>query len=367
MLKSNLPLTLPTRFDTDTINAAKGVLILFVILGHASNFWTPEPFLTFSIKYFHVACFLLFPFIYDIRKFDTSFIKNIFARYYVPFAVFLVGYSVLYFIYASPDIQNWGQAIIESLIFGNKPMLDAASGLRALWFMPALISIVIIKALFIGRFKIPLWVLLLISLCFHISVGAIPEPLKYYLPMGLTNALYLTFIGLLIRYLCIAKSIEYLQKNSHVFLFIFIASIFFSHYFDTLIKFPVIFLPDYFDLRSIIIHDIIIISAFMFLITSSFFKKLNFLKWCGRNSLTIYLTHLLFLAMSMTIAIKYFDVSNVDFLSAFIIFSIFVFCLGGGAICVIILNKLPIFKNTIMPPSWNEWTAIKPFKKKDKS
>ncbi len=367
MLKSNFPLTLPTRFDTNTVNAAKGVLILFVILGHASNFWTPEPFLTFSIKYFHVACFLLFPFIYDIRKFDVAFIKNAFARYYIPFAVFLIGYSVLYYIYAAPDLQNWGRAIGESLIFGNKPMLDASSGLRALWFMPVLISIVVINALLIGRFKMPLWALLVIGFCLHISVGAIPEPLKYYFPLGFVNAAYLVFIGFSIRYLCMAKSMEYLQKNSHVFLLMFMAGIFFSHYFDTLIKFPVIFLPDYTDIKSIIIHDTIIISAFMFLMTSPLFKTSNFLKWCGKNSLTLYLTHLLFLAISMTIAIKYFDVSNVDFLSAFIVLSIFIFALGGGAICVIILNKLPKLKDTIMPPSWDEWIIIKGFKTKDKS
>ncbi len=365
MLKYKFPLQLNERFDPDTVDAAKGLLILLVIWGHASNFWDPEPFISFSVKFFHVACFLLFPFIYDIRPMSKQTFKNIVAKYYAPFLFFVLGYAALYFIYAAPNVEQWGKAIGQALIFGNKPMLDSATGLSALWFMPVLISIVLLNGLLIGRLRLSLWILLPFALALHLYVGGLDQSVKYNLPMGLANAFYLLFIGYLIRLLCLNKTKEYLSKNSHVFLLILFMGIFFSSYYDTLIKFPLILLPDYTNIKTMIIHDGIIIAAFMFLITTPYLKKINFLKYCGQHSLTLYLTHLVFLAFSMEFAKHHFVETGFNVISLLIVIGIFLFSLSGGFLCHVLLTKLPLLKNTIMPTSWENW-AITPNKQKDK-
>ena len=98
-----------------------------------------------------------------------------------------------------------------------------------------------------------------------------------------------------------------------------------AEYWNTLIKFPVMALPSIHNIQALIIHDVIIVSMFMFLITTPLFKSINFLKWCGEHSLTLYLTHLLFLAASMQIAIAHFDVDQVTGLSMLVVLGIFMF------------------------------------------
>ena len=356
-----LPLKLPQRFDAQTVEAAKGILILLVIFGHASNFWTPEPFVTFSIKFFHVACFLLFPFIYDVRKPDLTYCRDRFIRYYVPFAVFLLAYSALYLlvIRGFDDIGSWIKDVGLALTVGNAPMLDNASGLRALWFLPMLLMVVFLNAFVVGTQKFRLWFLLVMGFVLHAFVGIIDLSTKFYLPFGLIGAIYLLWLGIVIRAICSYISQEKLKKFSYGFLILSLAGIYMAYLNGSLIKFPVLVFPSILTLTDLIIHDIIIVSMFLFLITSSLFKNIQPLKWLGQNSLILYLSHLLFLALSMKIAIKIFDVSVVSFQTTLIVFGIFIFSLTGSVISTIILNKLPFFKGIIMPRDWNGWVLRK--------
>lgn len=364
-LASPLPLKLNERFDDNTIESAKGILILLVIFGHASNFWSPEPFATFSIKFYHVACFLLLPFIYDIRAFSLANAKDKIARYYVPFVIFLIGYSVLNLIVMRgiEDLMPWLQDLGLALVMGNAPILDEASGLRALWFLPALLAMVIAISLLIGKLKIPTWMLLSLGAVIHASIGLIEEPIKYNIPFGFVNIAYLFWLGVIIRTLCTKVEKQKLQKFSLGFFGVAFGGILAAFHYGTLIKFPVMALPNYADILSLFIHDFIIVGVFMFLITTPFFSTFKYLRWCGQNSLTLYLTHLLFLAASMQLALGYFDTGKVTFLSGSVVSAIFLIALFGSIICAIIINKYSILKDTIMPRTWDEWTIIRGLKK----
>lgn len=355
--------TLPERFDRNVIDAAKGILILFVILGHSTNFWTPEPFITFSIKFFHVACFLLFPFIYDIKKINGIFLKDRFARYYIPFTLFLIGYSILYFI-ALKHMNNpleWLMDLGKAFLFGTAPLLDEASGLRALWFLPALMSLVLLCTFLIGNLKISIFFILAFTFILHITVGLIPMPIATYFPLGLVNSLYLLFLGFLIRFLTIEyKSI--LEKISPAFFILAIGGIFAAYHFDTLIKFPVMALPNITSPLALIIHGAIILSVFLFLITTPCFKKSKFLKWCGQNSLILYLSHLLFLAICMQYFTNTFANDAVTLQSTLIVASIFISAFAGGSACVFILNQSQFLTTLITPRSWDQWISL--FRKK---
>lgn len=356
-----LPSTLPERFDAQSVDAAKGILILLVIFGHASNFWTPEPFATFSIKFFHVACFLLFPFIYDVKKPDLAYCRDRFIRYYVPFAVFLIGYAGLYLllIRGFGDVAAWLKDLGLALTIANAPMLDAASGLRALWFLPMLLALVFMNAFAVGTQKISLWFLLLAGFALHASVGMIEAPEKFYLPFGFVGAAYLLWLGIVIRAICTYARKEKLQKFSYGFLALSLAGICAAYVNGSLIKFPVLAFPSAMNIGDLIVHDIIIVSMFLFLITASLFKNIKPLRWFGQNSLVLYLSHLLFLALSMQIMIKNFDVSVVNVETALIVIGIFIFSLAGSVISTIILNKLPALKAVIMPQDWNSWIVRK--------
>ena len=365
VLKSPLPLELPQRFDTETVDAAKGILILLVIFGHATNFWTPEPFATFSIKFYHVACFLLFPFIYDVKPITKQYAIDRIARYYIPFAIFLIGYGVLYLIAIRgvDEALPWIVDVGEALFFGTAPFLDNASGLRALWFMPTLIALVFLCAAFIGNLQKPLWMLLICGAFLHIASGFFQTPLKFHMPFGLVAAMYLLFLGLVIRHLCVAIPRRYLEKLSTSFLLLALIGICGAYMAGTLIKFPVLALPNIMNPLALIIHDAIIISMFMFLITTKWFKGFSSLRWLGQNSLTLYLTHLLFLAGCMQIATKLFDTGRVDYASALIVLWIFTMALCGGVVCAMILNKFEALKAIVMPRTWNEWPPAKVLKK----
>jgi len=364
-LKHPLPEKINDRFDANVIDAAKGALIILVVLGHASNFWSPEPHATFSIKFFHVACFLLLPFVYDIRPISLTFIKDRIARYYIPFLLFLCGYGILNLLMfrGFNDTVPWLIDLGKAAIVANAPMLDAASALRALWFLPALFATVILTALLIGRLKIPLWCLLIVSVAVHLTIGILPDHIKFSIPMGVVSVLYLFALGIILRTICIYTPRAVLEKYSPLFLITAVLGIAASAYFDTLIKFPVIALPDYTNLKAVIIHDAIIIGVFLFLITTPIFQKQTFLKWCGQNSLIIYLSHLLFLAASMQITTQYFDPSHINLTSSGVVMATFLIALSGGIACAMIINKLSILQACITPRTWAEWPPVKGIKK----
>ena len=346
ILKSPLPLELPQRFDNETLDAAKGVLIVLMIFGHATNFWTLEPFATFSIKFYHVACFLLFPFIYDIRPMKKDFTRDRIIRYYIPFAVFLIGYGVLYLVATRgpEEFLSWIVDMGQALFFGTAPFLDNAAGMRALWLIPTLMALIFLCSFFIGNIKKPLWIILSAGFLLHAGVGVIGAPMKYHIPLGLLAALYLFWLGLVIRTICAHAKRETLQQASALFLLLALIGIIGAYMAGTLIKLPVLALPSVMTPLALIIHDIIIIAVFMFLVTTPIFKSFASLRWLGQNALTLYLTHLLFLAGCMQIATKLFDTATVNYTSALIVFWIFIVALSCGIVCTMILNKFKMIK-----------------------
>lgn len=363
MKNNKFPLTLPERFDNNIIDAAKGILILLVIFGHASNFWTPEPFITFSIKFFHVACFLLFPFIYDMKPLTLPFIRDRFVRYYVPFGIFLLGYSILYFIAFGDILQmtQWSFDVMQAFFFGTAMFLDEASGLRALWFLPVLLSLTFISYFLIGNLKIHIIGLLMMSLLLHVTVGILPVDIAAYIPFGIVNAFYLLFLGLVVRWI-VSFLKPVLDRLALVFLGLSILGVFLSFHFDTLIKFPVMALPDMHQPLGLVIHGLIIVSMFLFLITNKFLQRFTFLKWCGQNSLILYLAHLLFLAVSMQYTTKYFETDHVDIQSFLIVCFIFIFSFFGGTSIVFIIKKYDFLASFITPRTWEHWAST--FRKK---
>lgn len=334
--------TITPRLQSDKIDAAKGALILLIILGHASNFWTPEPFATFSLKFFHVACFLLLPFIYDIKPPSIDYLTSRVKRYYLPFVCAVLIYGTLYSI-AIDTPATTSEAItriIHALTIANAPQLDAATGLRSLWFLPVLISITILNSLLIGTKRIPTALLLAIAFIAHITIGSLNEPVKSSLPFGMAIAAYLFFIGLIMRLIYTHINHAYLEKRAPLWLALALTFIAAANLTGSIIKFPVIALPDYTAPLNILIHDAIIIFSFMTLASNSILKNIAALKWLGRHSLSIYLGHLGFMAASNITLRHYIDASQITLASTMAVTAIFAISLLGGIACTKIIQSL---------------------------
>lgn len=359
----HLPQKLNDPFDSNKIDAAKGILILLIILGHASNFWNPEPYITFSLKFFHVAAFLLLPFIYDTQPITLHYMKERLARYYIPFAFFTIIYGIGYLIVfrGAGDIAAWLYDLAAALTNANAPALDTATGLRALWFIPTLISITTLNAALIGRLKIPILILLPAAIALHIAASMTSDTLKFQIPFGLTIAAYLLPLGIIIRTIAAHTKQNSLEKAAPIFAVITILSITAAYYAASIIKFPIIHLPAPSNPIGMMIHPVIIIASFLFLTTTPWFKNIAPLKWLGQNSLTLYLTHLPFLAITSILLEKMVAHDTITIASSIAAAAIFAVALTGSILCALTLNKYKKLKSLIMPRNWQDWPPAQIF------
>lgn len=341
--------------DYDVTDAAKGLLIMFVIIGHAANFFTEEPFIFLSLKFFHVACFLMFAFVFTLHDFSKAQAQDRFIRYYMPFFWFTVLYGVLNFMLISPDhdFGLWITDLTMALTIANGIQLDAASGFKALWFLPVYLSLVFILTV------LPKNVFLFVfAFVVHGLAGLVPDPIKHYVPMGLLIALYLLLPGLLLR-----QSLEYLKEKrasfSWLFLGLFGLFLFVSYHFQTRIKFPIIDLPGLDNSLALFTHTGIILFASLFLLTTPVLRKSKLLLWHGRHSLTLYLTHLPFMAISH-LMLKKLGFNNHGMAWEMIaVLLISGASLVGGYTFIWLFQRIEFLSRLIMPRTLEDWPVSK--------
>lgn len=348
---------LPHRIDSETVDAAKGILILLVVIGHAANFFNPEPFPFLGVKFFHVAVFLLLPFVYDVKPLTLNLLRDRFIRYYVPYAVFLVGYAVLYLVFMRgiDETGAWFGDLIKALMIGNGRIIDSAAGLSALWFLPAYLTVSLGISLLIGRWRWPLWVLFSVAVALNASVGALPDPVRHLLPMGLVNVAFLFVLGLCLRICFEALPRAYIHKAAPFFLTGFLAFMAASYIFQTYIKFPVMILPTILTPLDWIVHDGIILLAALFLLSTTWLRGIKWLRYFGQKSLQIYLLHLPFVLLPSVIGQRYLY-TGPDSVLSWIIFAVLAaMALLCACISAWILDRIPVIKGMIFPRDWKSW------------
>lgn len=364
LLSQKHALQIDPPVDGHVTDAAKGALILLVVLGHAANFFNPEPFAFLSIKFFHVAVFLLLPFVYDIKPLTLALLRDRVVRYYVPYAIFLIGYGLMYLlaIRGVDESGPWLLDLFKALALGNGRIIDEASGLSALWFLPAYLTISLAIALFIGRWQISSWLLLGGAFILNVLAGFVPEPLKNYLPMGLVNAAFLFALGLSLRMVFMCTDRKTLKNYAPLFLASFLVLVLLSRGLETYIKFPIIALPTLATPLDLLIHDGIILSASLFLLSTSWLKRFEWLKFFGRHSLQIYLLHLPFVLLPTVLGEKFLSGSPENPFSWLIVLALFGFGIACACGLANLLRHLPRINNIAFPRDWNEWVAALKFR-----
>lgn len=341
--------TCPPRASTDGM---KGLLILLVIFGHAGNFWTDAPAAIVTIKFFHVACFLLLPFIYPVRRFSWTFMRARLARYYVPFLWFTLAYGAVFYmtLYKGP-LSGWLELLPPALLIANAPQIDSATGMQALWFLPALITTVLGVALLIGRWQVNAWALAGCAFALHAGIGLLDQSAKEALPFGLANVAYLFFLGCVLRLICRGERLPMLRKSWLAWAGIFLLSAAASYVTGAHIKFPVMYLPSIAAPAEMLIQDTLIIAAFMALLLNPYLCRSRTLQYLGQKSLAIYLIHLPFV-FAAYLAAREFTSAEMSALSVVTVLGIFTFALAGALACIAVSEKFPLLQRVIFPRDW---------------
>jgi fucose 4-O-acetylase-like acetyltransferase len=191
----------PSR-DTSraTIDVVKGILILVVVAGHNEAITHNCLWLRQVFYYFNVQCFLLLSSLLDTQPFTWPMIRDRAVRYLVPYAWFLAitwaAYVGLRHGAAGPDAAL--AALGRALVTGSEPAIHAATGMRYLWFLPALLSLVTLKSIAI-RWPAIGRLLVATSLVWMAAATFVPPAILAALPLGVGTGLFFFGLGELLR------------------------------------------------------------------------------------------------------------------------------------------------------------------------
>jgi fucose 4-O-acetylase-like acetyltransferase len=144
-MKRSTPATQGVSSDIDVV---KGVLILVVIAGHNEGLMQHALWARQLFYYFNTQCFFLLSSLLDMKPFSMRLLRDRAIRYLVPFVSFLLIAWV-----AFVGLRGGGQSLdaaaanlLRAAVTGSEPAIHKAVGMRYLWFLPALFSLVVIKA-----------------------------------------------------------------------------------------------------------------------------------------------------------------------------------------------------------------------------
>lgn len=187
------------------IDALKGLLITLIILGHNyfySRYW---PF-AFSLLYnFHVACFLLLPFLFPLNRIGVQGLRDRMLRALAPQAIFLIAamaaYFVLFVVKDWHGIAGWLGGVAVGLVFQTEQLLENASGFRHFWFLPAMASLLGLLWVYDHAGRGVRMAILATALLWHVSIGFLKAPEIQYLPWGIAIVGFVFLPGLLVRQL----------------------------------------------------------------------------------------------------------------------------------------------------------------------
>jgi len=185
------------------IDSLKGILISLIVLGHNYFFSKyAEPWFN-GLYNFHVASFLLLPFLFSNANFTGRTIKDRVCRILAPHFSFLFLALAAYFIvFVDKDLLallDWSKDVVLALLIENEELFDQAVGFRHFWFLPAMTLLWLLIVVYdnIDRGRRRLFVIAAIT--WHLSIGWLESPWLLYLPWGSALIGYLVLPGLIVR------------------------------------------------------------------------------------------------------------------------------------------------------------------------
>lgn len=339
-------------FSREQINAVKGFLILSVVIGHLRSLAGINHEVFQFVYNYHVVCFLLLPFLYPIKALNKDQIMIWTARFYVPFTVFFMLYMGLNIVFLNAEFQLG--ALLKGFFIASPEMIDQATGSAILWFLPHIFLVMIAVSFFFNTLKIPVFILVILSLLAHGIAGFIPREIAFYIPLTASNLFFLFFLGLAIRWL-VLKLKDKGVKWAWIFLIFFLSCQFISLMTQNVLGYTGLWIPDFSDPLKLLIINFVIISAMLSLLYFRALERIKILQWLGQHSLIIFVIHQPFLFILWK-AIENLNgkAENWETLLTYCII-VFIGALFLSVLCILCLNKIETLKKIVFPRSFVDW------------
>lgn len=180
------------------IDALKGVLIVLIVVGHNPLVTGAFPGTFEALYSFHVFGFLLLPFWFPVPPLSAALVRDRVVRYLVPhYAFYFAGAVVFALTLARDPLAYRVLAVLAGAVVGSADTVKAGSGLSLFWFLPALLTLTLLRSLAARG----VWqAVLIVALVAHLLVGALPEPVHVWTPFGLWIALFTYPLGGLVAW-----------------------------------------------------------------------------------------------------------------------------------------------------------------------
>jgi fucose 4-O-acetylase-like acetyltransferase len=189
-----------TQGVSSDIDVVKGVLILVVIAGHNEGLMQHALWMRQLFYYFNTQCFFLLSSLLDTKPFSMRLLRDRACRYLVPFFSFLV-IAWAAFVGLRGGGQSFCMAaahLLRAAVTGSEPAIHAAVGMRYLWFLPALFSLVVLKAAAIHWPTLG-WGLLAAAWCLIAGAVFVPANVMAAVPCNALTGLFFFGLGEVFR------------------------------------------------------------------------------------------------------------------------------------------------------------------------
>lgn len=356
--------TLPTEaigIGSDGINAAKGLFILFIIIGHNPVFNSQFADLNRFLYYFHVHVFFLLSALLPTRAWSLDWCRDRLIRYGVPFLAFTTFSWLIYGIVFLKEGPRWIPdsigGFLKAILIGSGDALKDATGFKFFWFIPAFIVFVNLRALMLrsGFFKYGILLLSLVPLLYGYQL---PKWLEQGNPWGIYIALWIVPFAVLVPSL-----IPFLEKFkfrnrllAFGFLFFFFQGLVYLLNLHRLalsgLSVPPIWQPEWFWTTFLLVPA----AFYFFLHLSELLRESRLLKFAGKYSLLIYLLHSFVQIPACQLLGKYFRGSLPE--SVANIGTVVTSCLMTILVCLtvaLILERSNRIMNLLFPKDWSQW------------
>lgn len=122
--------------------ASRAILILLVVLGHNRIFHDHLYYTGYIFLYsFHVGSFFLLATFGKPRPLNKTTFYGMWRAFLKPYAIFTTIYGLMFLITEAAkghaNLLTWFIEFIAALLIATSPFLDAATGLKLLWFLPS--------------------------------------------------------------------------------------------------------------------------------------------------------------------------------------------------------------------------------------
>lgn len=183
-------------------DAFKGILMCLIVLGHNTLFSAHYPLAFNTIYNFHVASFLLLPFVFSGASAAEYQLGDRATRYLVPhftfFALACVAYFLVFVPKDSQSVVDWLPTVPTAMLLSSEGAYRAACGFGLFWFLPALLSLTLLRAAWLRGGKGRRVAILGGAFAVHLSLGFVPQDWLRWVPWGLPLVTFLFPLALVV-------------------------------------------------------------------------------------------------------------------------------------------------------------------------